>query len=207
MPSKSKTKGNKFENDMVKLLNVTYNTEEFKRTPNSGAMMGRSNWGKNAGLSEGVKRTLGSDLIVPDDFKFGVECKHYKDDPNYATMIKGPDTTLSRWLAECIYDSVNLELHPLLFFKTNNKGTHFALPEYFYITHTQYEGSHTNNLFGEYFLQYGPFIISGIDTFLKSAEAFKIIANKDEYGGDYYDMERKAWLRRTDVKELLEILE
>ena len=79
MPSKSKTKGNKFENDTVKLLNEIYNTEEFSRTPNSGAMMGRSNWGKNQGLAENVKRTLGADIIVPDDFKFAVECKHYKE--------------------------------------------------------------------------------------------------------------------------------
>ena len=98
-------------------------------------------------------------------------------------------------------------MHPLLFFKTNNKGTHFALPEYFYLTHVQYEGSQVNDLFGEYFLHYGPFIISGIDTFLKSAEAFKIIANKDEYGSDYYETERKDWLKRTDVKKLLEILD
>lgn len=200
MPSKSKAKGNKFENDMVKLLNATYSTEEFKRTPNSGAMMGQTNWAKNQGLAEGVKRTLGSDLIVPDTFPFAVECKHYKDDPNYAQIIKGPDTKLNHWLAECIYDAINLNLHPLLFFKTNNKGTHFALPEHFYITHDPFpDGANLAGLTADYLLHYGPFVISGIDTFLENAVRIKQIGHSDLYLRD--------WFRRSDVKELLEILE
>ncbi|KKL99244.1 hypothetical protein LCGC14_1816430, partial [marine sediment metagenome] len=48
---------------MCKIFNRLYETEEFSRTPNSGAMMGRSNWGRKQGLSENVKRTLGSDII------------------------------------------------------------------------------------------------------------------------------------------------
>lgn len=185
---------------MVKLLNVTYNTEEFKRTPNSGAMMGQTNWGKNQGLAEGVKRTLGSDLIVPDSFRFAVECKHYKDDPNYAQIIKGPDTKLNHWLAECIYDAINLNLHPLLFFKTNNKGTHFALPEHFYITNDPFpDGDNLAGLTADYLLHYGPFVISGIDTFLENAIMIKQTGNSNLY--------LKDWFRRSDVKELLEILE
>ena len=189
MPSRSKTKGNKFENDTVKVLNEAYDTEEFSRTPNSGAMMGRSNWGKNQGLAENVKRTLGADIIVPDDFKFAVECKHYKDDPNYAQIIKGPDSMLSHWLGECVYDAINLDLNPLLFFKTNRKGTHFALPQYF----------HESCLIGDYFLLYGPFVISGMDTFLVNAKRIKLL-------GGSLEVDKREWFKREDVQKLLEVL-
>lgn len=187
---------------MVKVLNEAYNTEEFSRTPNSGAIMGRTNWGRKQGLSEDVKRTLGSDLIVPDDFKFAVECKHYADTPNYSQIIKGPDSFLTHWLAEVVFDAVNLKLHPILFFKTNRKGIHFAVPEYFWITCERYEGCNTNDLMGEYFSHYGPFVISGIDTFIKNAEAFKIIANESSYHS-----ERRDWFSRSDVQKLLKDLD
>lgn len=187
MPSKSKTKGNKFENDVVKALNEAYNTTEFSRTPNSGAMMGRTNWGKNQGLAEGVKRTLGSDLIVPDDFKFSIECKHYGDAPNYSQIIKGPDSKLDHWLAECTFDADNLDLHPLLVFKTNRKGTYFALPDYFLLPLT-------------HMLLYGPFQITGFETFIQCANDIKEQAL-------HIEEDRKEFYQREDVLELLKILE
>lgn len=187
MPSKSKTKGNKFERDIRDFLNETYNTEEFSRTPNSGAIMGRSNWGKNEGLSEGVKRTLGSDIIVADDFHFAVECKHYGDKPNYAAIVKGPDSMLDHWLGEVVFDAINLDLHPLLFFKTNRKGIHFALPDYFAFN-------------AKHYLVYGPFIISGIDTFRKNADYFKS-------QGLGMQADRLEWLNHEDVQELVKALE
>jgi hypothetical protein len=187
MPSKSKTKGNKFERDIRDFLNETYETEEFSRTPNSGAIMGRSNWGKNQGLSEDVKRTLGSDIITADDFKFAVECKHYSDKPNYATIIKGSDSFLDHWLGEVIFDAINLELHPLLFFKTNRKGIHFALPDYFTLNASHY-------------LVYGSFIISGIDVFSENAEYIK----KEALRGNMLD--RTSWYETTEVRRLLENL-
>jgi hypothetical protein len=130
MPSRSKTKGNKFENDIVKCFNELHETEEFRRTPNSGAMMGRSNAAKFAGLSENVQRTLSSDIITPEWYPFAIECKHYGDKPNYAAIIKENDTTLDRWLGEAIFDAINQNLHPMLCFKTDRKGTHVVIPRY-----------------------------------------------------------------------------
>jgi hypothetical protein len=172
---------------MCKLLNEVYDTKEFSRTPNSGAMMGRTNWGRKQGLSEDVKRTLGSDLIVPDDFKFAAECKHYKDTPNYSKIIKEPDASLDHWLAEVVFDAINLDLHPLLFFKTNNKGVHFALPDYFALR-------------SKHYLVYGPFIISGVDTFISNADYFKS-------QGLGMAVDRQEWFQYEDVQELLKVLE
>jgi len=128
MPSKSKTKGNKFENDVVKLFNEMFNTQEFRRTPNSGAMMGRSNASKFSGLSEDVKRTLSSDIITPEWFPFAIECKHYGDKPNYAAIIKEHDTKLDHWIAEAVFDAYNQNLWPMLCFKTDRKGAHVVVP-------------------------------------------------------------------------------
>lgn len=191
MPSKSKSKGNKFENDVVKILNKTFNTEEFSRTPNSGAMMGRSNWGKKQGLSEDVKRTLGSDLITPEWFKFSVECKHYKDSPNYSQIIQGPDSTLDHWLAECVFDAINLDLHPLLFFKTNRKGTFFALPYYF-----------LSSLDGDYLLRYRSFHISGIDHFIDASKRL-IDFTKTQHSVN----RREVFFSSEQTKNLLKVLD
>ena len=162
MPSKSKNKGNTLEREMRDILNAAYDTEEFARTPSSGAIMGLSNYQKNQGLSESTKTVLGSDLICPDWFPFSVECKWYADTPNYATIIKGSDTDLDGWLAEACFDALNLNLHPLLFFKTNRKGVHAALPGFFW-PHIR-----TNCM-----LRYFDFVIVGIDDFIENCESIR----------------------------------
>jgi len=193
MPSKSKSKGNKFESDICKFFNALYETQEFSRTPNSGAMMGRSNWGKRQGLAENVKRTLGSDIIVPDWFRFAVECKHYKDSPTYEAIIKPPgDKVLDHWLGEAVYDAINLNLHPMLIFKTNRKGTHVALPAYFI---EAMENPHI-------YVSYGTFIISGISLLEENAEKIKEAAQDENL-----EAMRQAFYNMPYVKGLLDNLE
>lgn len=188
MPSKSKTKGNKFENEIVKVLNEACNTEEFCSTPGSGARMGLTNWGKNFGLSDNVKRTLGSDIITPEYFKFSIECKNYKNNPNYAKIIKSSDTVLDGWLGECIYDAINLNLHALLFFKTNYRGVYFALPDYF-----------QNYINTKYLLLYGPVIISGIEIFTNNISTITNALSLDP--------DKEKWFQREDVQKLLKTLQ
>lgn len=143
MASKSGEKGKRFERDIKELLNTAYDTLEFTRTPGSGALMGQSNFRKNSGLEDSTKRVLGSDMICPDWFKFSIECKNYNDSPNYSTIIKSSDTKLDYWLAETLFDSINLKQTPLLFFRTSRKGTHIAfLTEFFDIQpkyHAKYD--------------------------------------------------------------------
>ena len=180
MPSKSKNKGNTLEREMRDVLNATYETEEFARTPSSGAIMGLSNYKKNQGLSASTRTILGSDLICPDWFKFSVECKWYADKPNYAQIIKGADTDLDGWLAEACFDARNLELNPLLFFKTNRKGVHAALPAFFW-----------PRLQMTCHLRYYEFLIIGIDDFVNNAEVIK-----DE--GETSIRQTLEWLDRSE---------
>ena len=160
MTSKSKTKGNKLERDIRDVLNNMYDTEEFARTPGSGAIMGQSNFRKNAGLEDVTKRTLGSDIICPEWFPFSIECKNYADKPNYSTIIKGDDKTLSGWLGETVFDSINFKQIPMLIFRTDRKGTHVVLPACFSpALNTSHE------------LRYNEFIIIGISQFEENAQS------------------------------------
>jgi hypothetical protein len=154
MTSKSKSKGNKLERDVRDVLNTMYDTEEFARTPGSGALMGQSNFRKNSGLEDMTKRTLGSDLICPEWFPASIECKNYADKPNYSTIIKSDDKTLNGWLGETIFDAINFGLVPMLVFRTNRQGTHVVLPEMMLdvldVTH---------------YVKYNEFVIIGIQHF------------------------------------------
>lgn len=68
----SRTKGNSFENRICKVLNERFNTEEFCRSPGSGA------FGTTHKLPKHMR--VHGDLITPEKFKHIVECKKgYKD--------------------------------------------------------------------------------------------------------------------------------
>ncbi len=199
MPSRSKTKGNKFENDVVKAFNELHETEEFRRTPNSGAMMGQSNAAKFAGLSENVKRTLSSDIITPEWYPFAIECKHYGDQPNYALIIKDNDTKLDHWLGESIFDAVNQNLHPMLCFKTDRKGAHVAIPNY-WSEHTHVYPSH-------YLIYDCVFMIMGLEQWLATGPL--MINIYQEYEEKNLDIEhsRTHFTNHSEVKEFLQQLE
>lgn len=197
MPSRSKSKGNKFENDIVKAFNELHETEEFRRTPNSGAMMGLTNAAKFAGLSESVKRTLSSDIICPDWYRFAIECKHYGDQPNYSTIIKGNDAKLDHWLGEAIFDAYNLNLHPMLCFKTDRKGAHVAIPSYW---------CHHFGLFPAFHLVYDSvFTIMGLEQWLVIGPTFVNKYSAQE--SDAMKTLREAFIKEPEVKKFLKLLE
>lgn len=128
MPSKSKIKGSTFERNLAKFLNETYKTNEFARTPMSGALVGRTNWNKVTAMSDSTKASLASDIIVPEFFKFSVEAKAYKDSPDFANIVKGHDGDLNKWIGKSCYDAIHLHLLPMVTFKINNKGVFFVVP-------------------------------------------------------------------------------
>lgn len=129
MTSASKRKGSGFENEIAKFLNKSYNTQQFSRTPGSGAWMGRSNSAKRSGVAIEAQITLRGDLITPSNFPFIVECKNYNDSPVYHTIIKGPDAKLDQWLKEVEFDANEAGLEPMLWFKTSRKGTYVAVKQ------------------------------------------------------------------------------
>lgn len=151
MSKASGVKGDTFERDVSKFLNQAYGIKMFARSPGSGAYVGRSNYFKKQGLSESAVHTMICDIITPDDFPYVIECKHYADKPAYATLIKGPESTLDKWLSEVELDASRAEKLPMLFFRTNNKGTHIAIPK---------EGINLEKL--PYYVIYREYVIFGI---------------------------------------------
>lgn len=125
--AKSKRKGSAFENEIAKFLNGVHGTEEFARTPGSGAWMGRSNAFKRSGVAAAAQETLRGDLITPSTFPFVIECKSYNDYPVYHGIIKGPDKHLDKWLLEVEFDAEQANSSPMLWFKTTRKGTFVAI--------------------------------------------------------------------------------
>ena len=63
----SRAKGNRFENKIAKMLNKRFNTEEFCRSPGSGA------FATTHKLPDYLK--VYGDLITPEKFKYIIECK------------------------------------------------------------------------------------------------------------------------------------
>lgn len=129
MASASKNKGNRFEYAIRDALNKAFNTKEFARTPGSGAIMGRSNFAKRAGLSEAAKDTLSADLICPEWFPYSIEAKNYADKPNLHAVLQGYDSTLDGWVGESLFDAGNFGKIPLLFFNTTRKGSYVVAPK------------------------------------------------------------------------------
>lgn len=165
---KSKTKGKAFELSICKFLNKIYDTEEFKRTPSSGSLTGRSNWQKTEGLELHTKNVLSADIISPSWFRCSVECKWYADKPSYHNIIKKNDQTLDGWLSETLRDAINTNRLPVLFFKTNQKGTFVAIPNSFV---------ELDKL--SHFANYNGFIIIGIELFELIKDQFKDIRESD----------------------------
>ena len=161
MASKSKTKGSAFENDMSKLLNATYGTEQFARTPGSGAWMGRSNSAKKSGVAQEAQDTLRGDLITPKDFPYIIECKNYADSPAYHKIIQGPDAKLDGWLKEVEFDATEAELEPMLWFKTTRKGAYVAVKSKLLV-----------GVDFEYMLKYRDYTVVSLETFKSHSTAF-----------------------------------
>lgn len=113
MPSASKNKGNANENAVAKLLTAWWG-EDFKRTPNSGALR----W-------NGAAWTYG-DLLPPESFPAVVECKHYaKVDLDEIIRTKPTESNILGWWLEAhadamrCYEETKTTAQPILVYKAN----------------------------------------------------------------------------------------
>lgn len=165
MASKSKNKGSRFEYAIRDMLNKVFDSKEFARTPGSGAIMGRSNFAKRSGMSDAAKDTLSADLICPAWFPYSIEAKNYADKPSYTAMLTNSDATMDGWLAEALFDAINFDKIPMLFFNTSRKGSYVAVPE---IVGKQ--------LVVDNYMRYREFMIVPMSTIQKNAHLLRSIA-------------------------------
>lgn len=116
----SRQKGNKFENDVCKLLNKRFDTNEFCRTPGSGA------FATTHTLPEHL--TIGGDLITPKNFKFLIECKK-----GYNKDLQIPEFfSCKSWISGVLYkllaESEKYQKKPLLIIKQDRKEELAVIP-------------------------------------------------------------------------------
>ena len=93
----SRAKGNRFENKVAKMLNERFETDEFCRSPGSGAFATTHKLPKHLQLY--------GDLITPEKFRFVIECKKGYNSEGISELLNPKSNTLSM-IAQASRDSV-----------------------------------------------------------------------------------------------------
>lgn len=106
----SKNKGNTFERKIAKLLSTRFAEhtgllESFRRNIDSGSFFGRSN--QKRVETHGTENAQFGDIMTPGDFRFCVECKHYKAPPSLNAILKQDWKQLDEWIGQAKQDAEN----------------------------------------------------------------------------------------------------
>lgn len=118
-----KQKGNGFERKIANLLSETFKdhlgiTNGFRRNPDSGSFWGASNVQRTN--THSLDYAIFGDLICPRNFKFSVECKHYKTAPSLQAIINQSVKQWDTWLEQAEQDSKSANKELTLIVKYNN---------------------------------------------------------------------------------------
>jgi len=110
----SRQKGAAFERSISKLLNKTFSTEEFCRSPGSGA------FATTHKLPDYLK--IYGDLITPSNFRFTIECKKGYNNINLYSLL---DYSSKFWefIDQSEKDSVSSKKEPMVIFKQDRQPT------------------------------------------------------------------------------------
>lgn len=108
----SRTKGNTFERKVAEILNNAFNTQEFMRSPGSGA------FATTHKLPDHLK--LSGDLLTPLKFKFSVECKVGYNKESIDSWFK--DTSdLNNFITQAERDARKMSKKSLVVWKQDRK--------------------------------------------------------------------------------------
>lgn len=110
----SRTKGNTFERKITKILNDRFGTEEFCRSPGSGA------FATTHKLPRHLK--VYGDLLTPQHFKFVIECKKGYNKENLGSFFS-KKSDLWSFIRQATRDSEHSSKNFLLVFEQDRKNT------------------------------------------------------------------------------------
>lgn len=139
-----KSKGNTFERKIANLLSdrfkeITGLEKSFRRASDSGSFFGGSNQARKE-TYDLSKATFG-DIIVPDNFNFSIECKHYKTAPSFKSIVEGKVAQWNLWLSQAEQDASNSGKKVMLIIKYNNVDESvFVMDEFSDNTILKYKG-------------------------------------------------------------------
>ena len=108
----SRQKGSAFERKVCKILNTTFNTTEFNRSPGSGAYATTHN------LPEYLK--IYGDIITPSNFKFNIECKKGYNNINLYSLL---DNSSKFWefVEKAEKDSLASKKEPMVLYQQDRQ--------------------------------------------------------------------------------------
>lgn len=118
-----KQKGNSFERKIANLLSDRFKEylkedKGFRRNPDSGSYFGGTNTRRQE--THNLDYAVFGDLICPRNFKFALECKHYKSAPSFQSIFDHDVKQWDNWLAQAKQDSINAGKDMMLIVKYNN---------------------------------------------------------------------------------------
>ena len=116
----AKKKGNRGELELVKILCERFGEGKFKRTPSSGGFVGGANRAFSGNLTEAQKQAFASDIIAPENFKFSIEHKFYKN-PFTIFDLENKSSDINNWFEQVSGDAAFAGKEPLLIVKYNGK--------------------------------------------------------------------------------------
>lgn len=123
MAVNGKNKGSTFERTISNLLSKRFEPltgikSAFRRNADSGSFFGASN--QKRIKTHNTENANFGDIICPGDFNFGIECKHYKTAPSFASILTQNCKQWDSWLAQALQDSINSNKKMMLIIKYNN---------------------------------------------------------------------------------------
>lgn len=123
MATASKQKGNAFERKIAKTFSDKFSErfngkESFRRSVTSGASFGGSNSINAETMLEEHQIDIG-DIMTPRQFKFTIECKHYKT-PVSINGLFSNDKKLDEWIEQSVLQAKLAKKDFLLIIKWND---------------------------------------------------------------------------------------
>ena len=115
----SRTKGNTFERQIAKLLNDRFKTEEFSRSPGSGA------FATTHKVPDHLK--IYGDLLTPEKFKFCIECKKGYNNQNLYSLYNY-SSDIWKFIEQSEKDAEKCGRIPMVIFKQDRQPTLAIVP-------------------------------------------------------------------------------
>jgi hypothetical protein len=146
----SKRKGNRAELELAKILTQRFGLPFARVGVSSGARP------KQVNLDGSAKQAFTSDLIVPDGFRFSIECKSVNKDVD----LLDQSALLDKFLVQAADDAASIGKIPLLCWKRHRKGWIAVLPERFVFGKTI--------VFTNYYSVYREWVVCYLDALLEN---------------------------------------
>jgi hypothetical protein len=158
----SKSKGNRAELELAKILTKRFGMPFARVGVSSGARP------KQVKLDGTAKQAFTSDLIVPDGFRFSVECKAVNKDVD----LLDQSALLDKFLQQAADDANSIKKVPMLCWKRNRKGWLAILPERYVFGKTI--------VFTNYYSVYREWVVCYLDALLETEQPDFWFDNIDE---------------------------